>query len=85
MGLPAWQRPEPGVMVRQGAEGFWARSSSYCVLVLPGFGLAHRRTVQFDTVGVVDEAVENGIGEGWFADHVVPRVEVIDSAVGYGL
>ena len=36
-------------------------------------GLAHRaRPFELETIGVVDEAIEDGIGEGWLADEVVP-------------
>ena len=36
-------------------------------------GLAHRaRPFELEAVGVVDEAIEDGIGEGGLADEVVP-------------
>ena len=37
--------------------------------------LAHGRTVELQPVGVVDEAVEDGVGEGRIADHVVPFID----------
>ena len=33
---------------------------------------AHRVAVEFEAIGVVDQAVEDGIGKGWFIDDVVP-------------
>jgi hypothetical protein len=30
---------------------------------------------KFDAVGIMDEAVEDGIGNGWIADHVVPVID----------
>ena len=30
---------------------------------------------EFDAVGVMDEAVEDGVGVGWVADDVVPSVD----------
>lgn len=30
---------------------------------------------KFDAVGIVDEAVEDGIGNGWIGDHVVSVIE----------
>src|SRR5262249_61499231 len=36
-------------------------------------GLSHRAlSVELETVGVVDDAIENGIGKGGLADEVVP-------------
>jgi len=38
-----------------------------------GIGLAHRaRPFELEAVGVVDEAIEDGIGEGGIADEIVP-------------
>src|SRR5262249_54249173 len=35
--------------------------------------LAHRaRTLELETVSIVDKAIEDGIGISWFADEVVP-------------
>ena len=34
--------------------------------------LAQRLAIEFEAVGVVDDTVEDGIGEGWLADHLVP-------------
>ena len=36
---------------------------------------AHGFALELDAVGVVDEAVEDGIGEGGLADHLVPGVD----------
>ena len=33
---------------------------------------AHAVSFQLDAVGVVDDAVEDGIGDGGFADHLMP-------------
>ena len=35
-------------------------------------GPAHRLAVEFEAIGVVNQAVENGIGKGRFADDIVP-------------
>ena len=35
-------------------------------------GPSHRMTVQFEAMRVVDQPVEDGIGEGGFVDHGVP-------------
>ena len=43
--------------------------------LLAGFELAHGWPIQFQPISVVDDAIEDGIGEGWFADDVVPLVE----------
>ena len=37
-----------------------------------GFLLSHAVSLQCNAVGVVDDAVEDGIGDGGFADQVVP-------------
>ena len=41
--------------------------------VAPGVDLAHAFSFQDETVGVVDEAVEDGVGQCRIADDVVPR------------
>src|SRR5690606_8452596 len=33
---------------------------------------SHAVAFESDTVGVVDDAVEDGVGDGWLTDHVVP-------------
>src|SRR5262245_8065389 len=39
-------------------------------------GLAHRaRPFELEAVGVVDEAIEDGISVGWFSDEIVPRFD----------
>ena len=48
-----------------------ARSSGGRSLTLLSQALAG----QLDTVGVVDKAVEDGIGDRWIADHVVPVID----------
>ena len=35
-------------------------------------GPAHRLAVEFEAVGVVDQAVEDSVGKGRFVDDVVP-------------
>ena len=40
-----------------------------------GSPLAEAVAGEFDAVGVVNEAVENGIGDGWIADDLVPAVD----------
>ncbi len=37
--------------------------------------LAQRFAIEFEAVGVVDDTVEDGVGEGWFADHLVPAAD----------
>ena len=39
------------------------------------FGFPHGLSIKVCAVCVVDEAVENGVCEGGFADHVVPCVD----------
>ena len=36
---------------------------------------AHRLSAQLDAVGVVDQAVEDGVGVGLVCDHVVPALD----------
>ena len=43
--------------------------------LIGGAGFAHGLTVEFEPVGVVNEAVEDGIGEGGFVDDGVPRID----------
>jgi len=45
-----------------------------------GFELAHRWSVEFQPIGIVDDAIENGVGEGWFADDLV---SVVYGGVGW--
>jgi hypothetical protein len=45
-----------------------------CLVTYFDFGFAHGLTVEFDAVGVVYETVENGVCEGGFSDHIMPRV-----------
>src|SRR5262249_51396367 len=40
-----------------------------------GGGFAHRLSFQREPVGVVDKAVEDGVGKGWVADRDVPGVD----------
>ena len=44
-------------------------------LVFRGLPFTHGLAAELEAVGVVDEAVENGVGESWIADHLVPLVE----------
>ena len=37
-----------------------------------GDGFAHGLTLEFETVGVVNDTIEDGIGEYGFADDVMP-------------
>ena len=37
-----------------------------------GFSLSHAVAFEADAVGIVDDAVQDGIGDGGFANHVVP-------------
>ena len=43
--------------------------------MLVGFELAHGWPVQFQPIGIVDDAIEDGVGEGRLADDIVPLVE----------
>jgi hypothetical protein len=49
------------------------RIFGFCLFV--GFELAHGRPVQFQPIGVVDDAIEDGVGESRVADDIVPLVE----------
>ena len=45
-----------------------------CFVTCFGFGFAHGLPVESDTVGVVNEPVENGVCKGGFTDHIMPGV-----------
>jgi hypothetical protein len=47
----------------------WSRADAV------GASLAHGFAVELDAMGVVDQAVEDGVGEGRLADEVVPAVD----------
>jgi hypothetical protein len=36
--------------------------------LLAGFELAHGWPIQFQPIGIVDNAIEDSVGEGWFAE-----------------
>ena len=36
---------------------------------------SHGVSVELDAIGVVDEAVEDGVGEGGFIDNIVPGID----------
>jgi len=40
-----------------------------------GVSAAHRLPAQLNAVGVVDQAVEDGVGVGLVCDHVVPPLD----------
>ena len=40
-----------------------------------GHGLSQRLAAEFQSIGVVHNAVEDGVGEGGFADDIVPGCE----------
>src|ERR1700750_1517589 len=46
--------------------------SSHCVLLSPLS--AQRVAAQLDAVGVVDDAIEDCVGQSWVADQVMPAV-----------
>ena len=37
--------------------------------------LAQAVAAELPAMGVVDDAIENGVGEGWFADQLMPVVD----------
>ncbi|MBB4383660.1 hypothetical protein GGD61_008365 [Bradyrhizobium sp. SBR1B] len=37
--------------------------------------LSHAVAAKLDAVGIVDEAIEDGVGDGWVADEVVPVID----------
>ena len=43
--------------------------------VAAGSDLAHAFSFQDQAVGVVDEAVEDGVGQRWIADDVMPMLD----------
>ena len=43
-----------------------------CFVTHFGDGLAHGLPLEFEAVGVVNDAVQDGICEGGFADDIVP-------------
>ena len=53
------------------AVGF--RVSALVVFVIPfGDVFSHQRAVEFDTVGIVDDAIEDGVSKGRFPDDLMP-------------
>jgi hypothetical protein len=42
--------------------------------LLGGLELAHGRPVQFQPIGIVDNAIEDSVGESRVADDVVPFI-----------
>jgi hypothetical protein len=42
-----------------------------------GFFPSHAVATKGDTVGVVDDPVEDSIGDGWFADDLLPGIPSI--------
>ena len=64
-----------GYLLIAGASVVEGRTPSVCF----GGGAGCRAAAdgfsfQVDAVGGVDEAVENGVGQGWAADNIVPSV-----------
>ena len=54
-----------------GGERRICRGLGPCCLLF----LAEALAGEFDAVGVMDDAVEDGIGQSWIADDVIPAVE----------
>jgi hypothetical protein len=52
-----------------------SRSSRVCFGGRRRSLFSHAVAGKFDAVGIVDEAVEDGIGNGRIADHVVPVID----------
>ena len=40
-----------------------------------GSGFSHGLAVEIEAIGIVNNPVQDGVCEGRFADHVVPRVD----------
>ncbi len=40
-----------------------------------GFGFSHRFSLEIDPVGVMDETVEDGVGQGGITDDRVPLID----------
>ena len=55
-------------VVSRGTPSVCFGSGAGCPAAADGFSF------QVDAVGGVDEAVENGVGQGWAADNIVPSV-----------
>ena len=49
-----------------------AGSSHRCLLSLFS---SQRFTTELEAVSVVDDAIENGVGQGWIADQVMPAID----------
>jgi hypothetical protein len=52
----------------------WLKDSGFVLAVKSGLGggdLAHGISLQVEAVGVVDETVEDGVGNGWIADEAI--------------
>src|SRR5207253_10734795 len=56
-------------------RGFLRGWSRLGLRLLGGLELAHRWPVQFQPIGVMDDAIEDGVGEGRLTDDLVPLVE----------
>ena len=67
----AWEGPVGNPGWRSGS----LRGLRSDVAAVLGAGLAQRRPVEGDAVGVVDEPVEDGVGEGGLADDLVPGLQ----------
>lgn len=52
-----------------------SRSRHGCLVGGHGFLFSHALAAEFDAIGIVYEPVEDGIGNGWIADHVVPVID----------
>lgn len=44
-------------------------------LLVSGLELAHGLALEFEAVCVMDQAIQNGVGEGWIADDLMPLIE----------
>ena len=60
--------------VRLGPVLGWPRlrSKGPALIRRSGLGIAHRFAVQLQAIGVVDQAVQQGVGDGGVADGIMP-------------
>jgi hypothetical protein len=60
---------------RERGDHFRALFVCHCGLDVSRFRLAYGWAIELEAVGVVDDAVENGVGECWSTDDLVPLVD----------
>jgi hypothetical protein len=68
--LPIRERLNPRMAIYQWEIPICAARNGW--FGVGGLELAHAVAFEFDPVGVVDDAIEDGVGKSWIADDLVP-------------